>query len=857
MKNMILPILLLLVSPQGHAVAGSVTAEDSPLSAITSGMGLSGGSMIGKFSNWLNVQTDYGAMGDGVTDDTPAIQRALSQLGKDYGGQRVLYFPAGTYRITEMLRIIDRSGIALVGEDPETTVLKWDGADGGVLLSTNGLTHSRIQRLTFDGNRKTQTVIHLKKLSGVITTVPPCSDGRDNDGDGATDCDDSGCEADIACTETTETAENTDEDGNVQEAIDIGTYETSNELSDLIIKDSAYGIKAGFHPSTASAELLILRCQFLRNTAAGYQSNGYNTVDIWIRDSYFKNNYVGVTNAGPLILNPDGTYRADSRVGGFGHFNVSSSHFMDSEVADMLVHPSNNFGIRHNTSIGSNAFFVALNNGQNGSQVTLQNNLIWKSVSAAPIQLETLGPIFLLDNTVRSQDDQTEPVVTSSLALDLTSLGNAFTVANAFSLTNAEARHIEIDTETVDPTTLSLDDGFALPATPTWYTGPVIEVATNATAGDIQQAIDRAVSLPVRTTVVHIPAGAYDIDQTLIIPAEKQVRLVGDGFMGEGPLGTYLKWTGTDDGPVLKLKGPSRAGIQDLMVGGNGIANGIVVEDADQSEGRIYGHFIKASENIRAGISVHKLDSTLVELHEALPYWQCVNNETGPGGCVTGGAAIKVVGGPDAAAGGHVTGRVNIFMGGSGGNDAFTADVTQGGRLLLQDFYHENDNYFHPYMHLTDQGRITIDIAKMQRLKGGEPIVQMDDFQGHVTLIGVNVTKPILVTGNIPTDVLALGISETYSATETLDHFFKNTSTAAQVSRLNSRQSRTDPTGSWPAANQGSSNPNFIRKMLAHVRSEIPTRDRTAVPEGATHVSLMRVWARRCLNGFHFQSGSH
>jgi len=47
-----------------------------------------------------NVKTSYGAAGDGITDDTAAIQRALNdgRSGEDdYGRPKAIYFPAGTY----------------------------------------------------------------------------------------------------------------------------------------------------------------------------------------------------------------------------------------------------------------------------------------------------------------------------------------------------------------------------------------------------------------------------------------------------------------------------------------------------------------------------------------------------------------------------------------------------------------------------------------------------------------------------------------------------------------------------------------------------------------------------------------
>lgn len=55
---------------------------------------------------------DYGAIGDGVTDDSSAIQRAIDSFGVSIGG--TVYFPPGTYKITAGLTS-SASDIALVG----------------------------------------------------------------------------------------------------------------------------------------------------------------------------------------------------------------------------------------------------------------------------------------------------------------------------------------------------------------------------------------------------------------------------------------------------------------------------------------------------------------------------------------------------------------------------------------------------------------------------------------------------------------------------------------------------------------------------------------------------------------------
>ena len=64
---------------------------------------------VGPFPSWADVKRDFGARGDGVTDDTAQIQQALDSIGisNQIGSDQrpaVLYFPAGTYRITAGLQ---------------------------------------------------------------------------------------------------------------------------------------------------------------------------------------------------------------------------------------------------------------------------------------------------------------------------------------------------------------------------------------------------------------------------------------------------------------------------------------------------------------------------------------------------------------------------------------------------------------------------------------------------------------------------------------------------------------------------------------------------------------------------------
>ena len=80
-----------------------------------------------KFDDVASVK-DFGAKGDGLTDDTVAINRALFQLysrAVNTEIRRALFFPAGTYIVTDILKL------------PTYTTLLGDGHDSSIIKATN------------------------------------------------------------------------------------------------------------------------------------------------------------------------------------------------------------------------------------------------------------------------------------------------------------------------------------------------------------------------------------------------------------------------------------------------------------------------------------------------------------------------------------------------------------------------------------------------------------------------------------------------------------------------------------------------------------------------------------------------
>ena len=96
-----------------------------------------------KFNDTVSVK-DFGAVGDGTTDDTVAIQAAINYTGSKLGGTILL--PAGSYKITSTLSCL-YPNILFVGDGSDephnigtqgaaaATKLVWAGASGGTMLN--------------------------------------------------------------------------------------------------------------------------------------------------------------------------------------------------------------------------------------------------------------------------------------------------------------------------------------------------------------------------------------------------------------------------------------------------------------------------------------------------------------------------------------------------------------------------------------------------------------------------------------------------------------------------------------------------------------------------------------------------
>ena len=104
---------------------GTAEAGAGPTDRVDAGGAADGSDAAGPASpsRTINVVTEGGAVGDGVTDDTAAINEALVLASSQGKG---VYFPTGTYLVSAQVRTTDAVG--LYGDPAGLSVIKSNGA---------------------------------------------------------------------------------------------------------------------------------------------------------------------------------------------------------------------------------------------------------------------------------------------------------------------------------------------------------------------------------------------------------------------------------------------------------------------------------------------------------------------------------------------------------------------------------------------------------------------------------------------------------------------------------------------------------------------------------------------------------
>jgi hypothetical protein len=287
----------------------------------------------GPFASWVNVKTAFGAVGDGVHDDAPNINAALQALRNSSADSfNVLYFPAGTYLIDDSLYNPggDYADMAIIGEDPATTIISWNGpsitssgGSGGAMFNLQGW-YLRVSRLTFEGNNNA--------YRGIFKT---------------------------------------------------GSFSTHCEFSDLVFKDFNAGIGLDFSaPTDGQAENAIVRCTF-SNCSTGIASCDWNSLDQWVWWCLFQDCNIGVNQCIGYCQIYDNVFLRSK------DFDISSSPYKNAVVNNISVNSKCFYDGYENYQRGNNIYsnVDSFYTNAQSSTVMLDNVIRSTKDSLAPVRV--------------------------------------------------------------------------------------------------------------------------------------------------------------------------------------------------------------------------------------------------------------------------------------------------------------------------------------------------------------------------------------------------------------------------------------------------------------------------------------
>ena len=138
-------------------------------------------------SGFLNVRTDCGAAGDGVTDDTDALEKAIGSPSRGMKGSRAVYLPDGTYLVSRPLVVGDKKKY-IQGQSRRGTVIRLadrcpgfqDAETPVFMLDMKGKQHFaqnfyvHLHNVTFDvgaGNPGAAGVMYHTNNGGMLSNV--------------------------------------------------------------------------------------------------------------------------------------------------------------------------------------------------------------------------------------------------------------------------------------------------------------------------------------------------------------------------------------------------------------------------------------------------------------------------------------------------------------------------------------------------------------------------------------------------------------------------------------------------------------------------------------------------------------
>jgi len=409
-------------------------------------------------------------------------------------------------------------------------------------------------------------------------------------------------------------------------------------------------------------------------------------------------------------------------------------------------------------------------------------------------------------------------------------MGNTFTVSSP---TSANGHYHSVQDQVVARSTIN-PSAPTLPGTPPNNHRQIFEVTPGSTAAQIQQVINNAAASGTVKPVVHIQPGSYSINATLVVPANSDMQIIGDGYYSR------FTWTGSTTGPVMRLQGPSKATLRDFSVSGSNSADGIEVDNGDQPGSRVFMEQSTLSWS-DTNLFVDGLDYTNVELHD---FYHDYDSTTGM-------TSVVVTGGPSAAQGLWQGGATNIFAGASAGN-YLSYGVSNGAHVGVRDIWYDSGAGGARVANVTGTGTFSYAGSALYLPTSGALGISLDNFQGTAALVNLNTNGNIDITGNGGTaKVLGLGL---VGPSKT---FFSNTSSpSASIEFLNGQTTANPPPGAATSElPETTADPTFLTVTLNQLRTEPPTL-LAPLPSGVTDARFYRVFVDYAITGIHLEAAS-
>lgn len=245
--------------------------------------GINNSNVVLSLQEWLDQFAsvkDFGAVGDGITDDTDAINRALFQLYcREVNTQirRALFFPAGTYRISGTILIPSYAKLYGEGANSSRVVLDTDADDSTLYPYVARYADSLQQFGVNIGNNGAIAPTNIEISNLGFQTLLPTSDVFLVD-------------SASFCTFT---------DVSFRGPFTFNDYFPS---PDTVIAADIAAVRFAGTPSLTVSDISFRRCEFESLTWAFASST--NTKSVIVSESKLELLYRGITLTNPGSLNP-------------------------------------------------------------------------------------------------------------------------------------------------------------------------------------------------------------------------------------------------------------------------------------------------------------------------------------------------------------------------------------------------------------------------------------------------------------------------------------------------------------------------------------------------------------------------